>query len=227
MLLLHRLTRRVSERDFLRTGSFASALCSLFLGLRGSACGSHCCFLHVFSLRSLQRNEPRAWGSPARGPFSMKSQGQVGCRWGRPGLHPRCPQSQDPDSTGPAPCHPGISCGAEEAGGPAGSSQDPPSPGQAHSPLPAHSPSCRSQVSALSPLPLLTSLLTCAPHPKNSHSLAPSKPSRRSILDRCRQKPAHGCSSTRVHVASGADFVQAPGALSSLQMWGASDLQGI
>lgn len=39
------------------------------------------------------------------------------------------------------------------------------------------SPSCGSQASALSPPPLLTSLLTCAPHPKNSHSLAPGGPS--------------------------------------------------
>lgn len=87
----------------------------------------------------------------------MKSQGQVGCRWSRPGLHPRCPQSQDPDSTGPAPCHPGISCGAEEAGGPAGSSQNPPSPGQACSPLPALTflriPGVCSVSSALADLP--------------------------------------------------------------------------
>lgn len=189
--------------------------------------GSHCCFLHVFSLQPLQRNEPRAWGVPSRGPFSLKSQGQVGCRWGRPGLHPSCPQSQDPNPPSPAPRHPGISCGAEEAGGLAGSSQHAPGPGQALRPLLVRSPSCGPQMSALSPPPSLTSLLTCAPPQKNSHSLASLGPSRGSIPDGPRQKPARGCSSTCLHLASGADYVLAPSTLSSLQMWGSLDLQGI
>lgn len=192
-------------------------------------CCTHCCFLHVFSLQPLQRNEPRAWGAPLKRallPEIPRPSGmQVGQTWASP---------QVPSEPGSRPTWPGTLPSRHlmwHRGSRWPGWQQPRSSQPWPGPQPSScvltflwTPGVCSVSSALADLPSHLCLSSDSLH---SHSLASLGPSWGSIQDCLRRKPACGRSHTCVHLASGADCVLAPSALSSLQMWGASDLQGI